>query len=242
MNEAPNLRAALVADLPEATGARLCLGVAGGTASGKTSVCEEIVRRFGEDHVALLRQDSYYRDLSGIDEVDRASRNFDHPTAIDSGLLLDHLLQLLRGSRVPVPVYDFAHHMRLARVQWVEPRFVILVEGTLVLADEELRRLMDVRIFVDTDPDLRLIRRLLRDIEGRGRRLEGVVEQYLGTVRPMHLELVEPSKRWADLVVPGGAANTVALDLICSHVERHLETHALTALSPARHNRRCPPQ
>jgi len=201
----------------------LIVGVAGGTGSGKTTVAETIVRRVGPDRIVSVHQDRYYRDLSHLDPERRAQRNFDHPDAVEEDLLVDHLGLLASGRPAPLPVYDFTRHVRLPEVEWVEPRPVILVEGILILAVAAVRERIDIKLFVDTDPDIRLIRRLTRDLAERGRSVSSVVDQWLGTVRPMHLEFVEPSKRCADLIIPEGGFNTVALDLVISRVEQALD-------------------
>ncbi|MEX1310947.1 MAG: uridine kinase [Candidatus Sulfomarinibacteraceae bacterium] len=203
-------------------GSVLVIGVAGGTGSGKTTVADEIIRRIGAHRLVLVHQDRYYRDLGHLEPEQRARRNFDHPDAIEESLMIEHLGLLRSGSRAPLPVYDFARHLRTREVDWVEPRQVILVEGILVLAVAGLRRLMDIKLYVDTDPDIRFIRRMNRDLTERGRTTASVVDQWLETVRPMHLEWVEPSKRFADLIIPEGGLNTVALDLIISRIEQQL--------------------
>jgi uridine kinase len=204
----------------------LCIGVAGGTGSGKTTVADEIVRRVGCDRIVTVHQDRYYRDLSHVEEPLRIRHNFDHPHAIDETLLVEHLELLKAGRDAPLPVYDFTRHVRSAEVERVEPRSVILLEGILVLAVPAVRELLDVKIFVDTDPDIRFIRRLQRDMAVRGRSLASVIEQYMTTVRPMHLEFVEPSKRWADVIIPEGGYNTVALDLVISRIQQMAPTAA----------------
>jgi uridine kinase len=196
----------------------LCIGVAGGTGSGKSTVASEIVRRVGPGRILIVNQDRYYRDLSHLDEADRVHHNFDHPAAIEESLLAYHLHNLKQGHSVELPVYDFTRHVRTTKVEQVAPQPVILVEGILILAIPALREILDVKIFVDTDADLRFIRRLRRDIAERGRTVEDVVAQYEATVRPMHLEFVEPSKRWADVIIPEGGFNTVALDLVISRI------------------------
>jgi uridine kinase len=199
---------------------RLCIGVAGGTGSGKTTVADEIVRRVGRERIAVVNHDRYYRDLSEVDESARLHHNFDHPNALETSLMIEHVRLLRAGRPAPLPVYDFTRHVRQHRVEWVEPRTVILVEGILIFWEAALRALLDVKIFVDTDADIRFIRRLGRDVRERGRTVESVVEQYLGSVRPMHLEFVEPSRRWADVIIPEGGFNRVALDLVISRVEQ----------------------
>lgn len=203
-------------------GSVLVIGVAGGTGSGKTTVADEIIRRIGAHRLVLVHQDRYYRDLGHLEPDQRARHNFDHPDAIEESLMIEHLGLLRSGSGAPLPVYDFARHLRTREVEWVEPRQVILVEGILVLAAAGLRRLMDIKLYVDTDPDIRFIRRMNRDLTERGRTTASVVDQWLETVRPMHLEWVEPSKRYADLIIPEGGFNTVALDLIISRIEQQL--------------------
>jgi uridine kinase len=198
----------------------LVIGVAGGTGSGKTTVADEIVRRVGSDRIVTVHQDRYYRDLSHLEEEDRVGRNFDHPDAIEEDLLIEHVALLRSGRAAPLPVYDFTHHVRTSDVDWAEARPIILLEGILILAVAGLRELLDIKLFVDTDADLRFIRRLDRDLVERGRSVRSVVDQYLGTVRPMHLEFVEPSKRFADVIIPEGGFNTVALDLIISRIEQ----------------------
>lgn len=196
----------------------LCIGVAGGTGSGKTTVADEIVRRVGSKRIVTVNQDRYYHDLAHLEDDERAHHNFDHPQAIEDRLLVEHLLLLKAGQSASLPCYDFARHVRLAATEWAEPRPVILLEGILILAIPRVRELLDVKIFVDTDADIRFIRRLRRDMIERRRSVDNIVEQYLATVRPMHLEFVEPSKRWADVIIPEGGFNTVALDLVISRI------------------------
>lgn len=215
--------AATAHGLPATPASRLCIGVAGGTGSGKTTVAREIVRRVGAERITVVHQDRYYRDLSSLALADRAQHNFDHPSAIDEAELVGHLEILRAGRPADLPVYDFARHVRTPEVEPTPARRVILVEGILILAIPEVRSLLDVKIFVDTDADIRFIRRLQRDLTERGRSLDSVVHQYLETVRPMHLEFVEPSKRWADVIIPEGGFNTVALDLVISRIERLLD-------------------
>jgi uridine kinase len=195
------------------------IGVAGGTGSGKTTVVREIVRRLGQDDVAVVQHDSYYRDRSSIPATERARINYDHPDALETPLLVEHLKVLLEGGTIEVPVYDFSTHTRTAQVVPVAPHKVVIVEGILVLAEPELRALMSIRVFVDTDADIRMIRRLRRDMRDRARTLESVVEQYQETVRPMHLEFVEPSKRHAHVIIPEGGENFVAVDMLVSRIE-----------------------
>ena len=195
------------------------IGVAGGTGSGKTTVVREIVSRLGPDDVVVVQHDSYYRDRSGMSPAERARVNYDHPDALETSLLVEHVGALLEGESVEVPVYDFSTHTRTAETVPLAPRKVVIVEGILVLAEPELQALMAIRVFVDTDPDIRMIRRLRRDMRDRGRTLESVVEQYLETVRPMHLEFVEPSKRHAHIIVPEGGENFVAVDMLVARID-----------------------
>lgn len=198
------------------------IGLAGGTGSGKTTVANAIVKRVGEERIAILSHDSYYRDFVDLpkDILDR--QNFDHPDSLESELLVRHLKALKQGMVVETPIYDFKVHCRAAESRRVEPRKVILVDGILIFAEPELRKLFDVKIYVDTDADIRLIRRLKRDIAERGRSVESVVAQYESTVRPMHMEFVEPSKRYADLIIPEGGENTVALDFLFARLRELL--------------------
>jgi uridine kinase len=198
------------------------IGIAGGTGSGKTTVANAIVKRVGEERIAILSHDSYYRDFVDLpkDILDR--QNFDHPDSLESELLARHLKALKQGMVVETPIYDFKLHRRAAESRRVEPRKVILVDGILIYAEPELRKLFDVKIYVDTDADIRLIRRLKRDIAERGRTVESVVAQYESTVRPMHMEFVEPSKRYADLIVPEGGENMVALDFLFARLRELL--------------------
>ena len=195
------------------------IGVAGGTGSGKTTVAHEILKRAGTSQISLIQHDAYYKDLGDLPLSQRAMQNFDHPDALDNELLIAHLEELKAGRAVEMPVYDFTTHTRTSEVQLVEPRRVILVEGILIFADSALRRIMDVKIYVDTDSDIRFIRRLERDLAERGRTMESVIRQYLATVRPMHQEFVEPSKRYADVIIPEGGFNEVAIDMIASRIK-----------------------
>lgn len=198
------------------------LGVAGGTGSGKTTVARAILHGIGKDRLAFIAQDSYYRQIEWENPEQLATHNFDHPSSIDTELLVSHLEALKRGEAVEVPVYDFVHHRRKSETLRMEPRRVVLVEGILLLAEPQIRELLDFRIYVDTDSDVRLKRRILRDIHERGRDLDDVLRQYMTTVRPMHLEFVEPSKRWADVIVPEGGENRVALEMVSARVEQLL--------------------
>jgi uridine kinase len=197
---------------------RIIIGVAGGTGSGKTTVSHAILERVGRDRIAYLQHDSYYRDRSHVPPEERANANFDHPDSLESELLARQLRSLKEGHSVEVPVYDFTTHTRKAETVRVEPRKVVLVEGILIFAEKALRDLMDIKVFVDTDADVRFIRRLQRDIAERGRTVESVIRQYTETVRPMHLEFVEPSKRYADLIIPEGGFNLTAIDMIVARI------------------------
>ena len=201
----------------------IIVGIAGGTGSGKTTVARSIHDRVGRDRIEWISHDSYYREFEGLDAEARHHINFDHPDSLESELLARHLDALAKGFPVEVPIYDFTTHARKTETHRVEPRKVIIVEGILVLAESELRKRIDIKLFVDTPPDIRFVRRLMRDIKTRGRSLESVVEQYMSTVRPMHEEFVEPSKRYADLIIPEGGENQVALDAIISRVEHLVE-------------------
>lgn len=198
------------------------VGVAGGTGSGKTTVSHTILERVGRERIAYLQHDSYYRDHRDLPMEERERINYDHPDSLETELLVQHLEALGEGRPVEVPVYDFKRHVRSEDRRLVEPRPVVLLEGILILADEALRAQLDVKVFVDADPDIRFIRRLRRDIEERGRTLDSVVRQYLESVRPMHQRFVEPSKRHADVIVPEGGFNTVALDLLAVHVRERI--------------------
>lgn len=201
------------------------LGVAGGTGSGKTTVAKRILQAVGEHRISFLAQDAYYRDIEWRDGDHLRRYNFDHPEAIDTELLVAHLEALKRGEPVEAPVYDFVTHRRAHHTLHIESRPVVVVEGILLLAEPAIRELLDFKIFVDTDSDVRLIRRLRRDIEQRGRSFEDVLRQYLTSVRPMHLEFVEPSKRYADVIVPEGGENKVAMGMVVARIEQLLAAH-----------------
>ncbi|MFQ5525476.1 MAG: uridine kinase [Thermoanaerobaculia bacterium] len=200
----------------------VALGVAGGTGSGKTTVARALLQAVGADRIAFLAQDAYYKDIDWESPEQLAARNFDHPDAVDNSLLVSHVRQLKEGQGVDVPVYDFVTHRRTADTVRVEARPVILLEGILLFVEPTLRSLLDFKIFVDTPSDVRFIRRLERDLSERGRTRESVIGQYLESVRPMHLEFVEPSKRWADVIVPHGGENKVALEMVEARVEQLL--------------------
>lgn len=198
------------------------LGIAGGTGSGKTTIASRIAEAVPASDVTVIEHDAYYRDLSHLPLPARHARNFDHPDALDTELLIQQLADLRAGSAIEVPAYDFATHTRRANARTVRPTPLVVVEGILVLAEPRLRALFDLKIYVDTDADMRLLRRLQRDIEERGRSFESVREQYYGSVRPMHLQFVEPSKRWADVIVPEGGDNRAAIELLVGKVEHVL--------------------
>ena len=203
--------------------AALVIGLAGGSGSGKTTVAQEILHRVGPDRIAFLQHDSYYKDLSGLPPTQHAQINFDHPNSLETDLLINHIASLRSGKSVEVPIYDFSADRRTKKTFTVQPQRVILVEGILIFTEAALRDMFDVKIFVDTDSDLRFIRRLERDITERGRTTESVIKQYQSTVRPMHLEFVEPSKRYADIIIPEGGYNTAALDMVVARIEALLK-------------------
>ena len=197
----------------------LVIGIAGGTGSGKTTVANVLLGRVGAHHMAYIAHDAYYKDLSDLPVIQRDLINFDHPDSLDTPLLIQHIQQLKQWQPVQLPVYDFKLHSRTSQTIPIQPQSVIIVEGILIFVEASLRELFDVKIFVDTDPDIRFIRRLQRDIAERGRTTESVIRQYLTTVRPMHLEFVEPSKRYADVIIPEGGLNTVAMDMVVARLE-----------------------
>ena len=201
----------------------IVIGIAGGSGSGKTTVANKILGRVGADRIASLAHDAYYRDLSHLSQARRIEVNFDHPDSLETELMSRHIQELKSWRPIDLPIYDFTHHRRTEQTIRVEPQRVILVEGILIFAEPLLRNLFDVKIFVDTDADLRLIRRLQRDITERGRTTETVIRQYLTTVRPMHLEFVEPSKRYADVIIPEGGFNEVAMDMVTTRIEALLK-------------------
>ena len=202
----------------------LVIGIAGGSGSGKTTVANLIVERVGAEYIAFLPHDAYYKDLSDLPPSQRATVNFDHPNSLDSDLLYKHIIELKNLRPIDLPVYDFKTHSRTSLSVHIEPHPLILVEGILIFVEANIRQLFDVKIYVDTDADIRFIRRLQRDILERGRTTESVIQQYLNTVRPMHLEFVEPSKRYADIIIPEGGLNTVAVDMVVARLESLLRT------------------
>jgi uridine kinase len=196
----------------------IVFGVAGGTASGKTTVAETILDAVGASQAAYLSHDAYYRDMIHLPLKERAKLNYDHPDSLETELLIKHVEQLIAGHSVEVPIYDFTEHRRTEETRTVDPSPIILIDGILIFTNPELRDLMDIKVYVDTDADVRFIRRLQRDMNERSRSLESVIEQYMGTVRLMHLEFVEPSKRYADVIVPFGGLNRVAMDMVVAQL------------------------
>ncbi|GAB3050541.1 uridine kinase [Virgibacillus ainsalahensis] len=195
------------------------IGVAGGSGSGKTSVTHSICKRFSDQTILVIEQDYYYKDQSHLPLEERLNTNYDHPLAFDNDLLIEHLHELLQHRSIEKPVYDYRIHTRSDKVIAVEPKDVIILEGILILDDPRLVDLMDIKVFVDTDADVRIIRRLLRDIKERGRTLDSVIEQYTNNVRPSHLQFIEPTKRYADIIIPEGGQNLVAIDIMASKIE-----------------------
>jgi uridine kinase len=200
----------------------ILVGIAGGTGSGKTSFTERLAQRLGPERCVILAHDNYYKDGSALSPEERTAVNYDHPDAFDTALLVDDLQDLKAGRPVPLLTYDHAHYTRRVLSDPLDPHPVILLEGILVLAEEALRRLMDIKLFIDTDADVRILRRLRRDLKERGRSFESVEKQYLDSVRLMHLEFVEPSKRYADLIIPEGARNEVALEAVVARIKAML--------------------
>jgi uridine kinase len=200
----------------------LVIGIAGGTGSGKTTVTNAILDRLDKTRVVVMQHDSYYRDLSTYGEVTPDTINFDHPDSLETHLMIQHIRELKAGQSIDEPIYNFTTHRRLDSTRRLNPKEIIIIDGILIFIEKELRELMDVKIFVDTDADERLIRRIRRDILERGRSMESVMQQYMRTVKPMHLEFVEPSKHWADIIIPRGAMNTVAIDMVVSKISMML--------------------
>ena len=196
----------------------ILIGVCGGTGSGKTTIARKIIEAVGPERVIFLQQDAYYHDLSQITLEERHRVNFDHPSSLDFSLLKEHSRTLLEGKPIEQPIYNFATHTRTGKYQRIEPRPIVIIDGILIFAEEGLREMMDLKVFVDTEADLRFIRRLERDIRERGRTAEAVVHQYLATVRPMHMELVEPSRRHADIIIPEGGHNQISIELIAAWI------------------------
>ena len=200
------------------------LGIAGGTGSGKTTVARAIVQQIGEEQIAYLEHDAYYRDLSHMSTEDRRRVNFDHPDAFETELLVEHVQALISGQSVEQPIYSYEDSVRTEHTRRVDPKPLVVIEGILVLENYALQSLMDIKIFVDTDDDIRLLRRVRRDTEERGRSLEGILGQYEATVRPMHLAFVSPSRRHADVIIPNGGRNHVAISMVADGLRRRLET------------------
>jgi len=200
----------------------LVIGIAGGTGSGKTTLTNRLKERFGKD-ISVIRHDDYYRSQHDISFEERVKTNYDHPDSFETDLLIEHLKQLKNGHSIECPVYSFSEHTRTKETRKIDPTKVIIVEGILIFQNPELLNMLDIRIFVDTDPDVRILRRILRDVKERGRSLDSVVTQYLSTVKPMHEQFVEPSKRNADIIVLEGGYNLVALDMIIQRIQGHVE-------------------
>ncbi len=197
----------------------LVIGIAGGTGSGKTSVTGKILEFLDKNHVLVIQHDSYYKDLDAFGGRRPGEINYDHPDSLETGLLIQHLRELRNGKKIEQPLYNFTTHRRLPSNQTLEPREIIILEGILIFVEKELRDLMDVKIFIDADADERLLRRIRRDILERGRSIESVMQQYMNTVKPMHLEFVEPSKHWADIIIPRGAENSVGIDMVVAKIK-----------------------
>lgn len=202
----------------------LIIGVAGGSGSGKTTVVRHIIDSVGEENIVLLQHDSYYRDLKHLPFEERSKQNFDHPSSLETELMIRHINALKEGYQVEVPIYDFTEHIRKEETTVVFPKKVVLVDGILIFSEKGLRRKMDIKLYVDTDDDIRLLRRIRRDILERDRSLENVLEQYEDYVRPMHLEFVEPSKRYADIIIPRGGENEVALQMVNALIQERLKS------------------
>lgn len=201
----------------------MIIGICGGTGSGKTTIARSIVETVGEQNVVLIEQDSYYRNLSDMPLDERHQANFDHPDSIDSDMLVNHIMRLKQGLTVEMPLYDFKTHTRSDRIEMIQPKPVVLVEGILIFAEPRVLSLLDVRVYVDTPDDIRLMRRLRRDFTERGRSLERTLDQYARTIRPMHFEFVEPSKRHADIIIPEGGQTGVSVDFLCGLVREKLK-------------------
>lgn len=197
----------------------MVVGIAGGTGSGKTTLSFSILKHLGRDKIAYLPHDAYYRDQKELPFEERVKVNYDHPDSLETSLLVEHINQLRQGNAIEMPVYDFTIHNRKQETIRVQPKQIVLVEGILIFVEKTLRELFNMKIYVDTDPDIRFIRRLKRDLEERNRTMQSVVDQYLNTVRPMHLEFVESSKRYADIIVPQGGLNPVALDMVIARLK-----------------------
>ena len=197
----------------------ILIGITGGTGSGKSSIADAIYSSFSTECIAMIQQDMYYKDQSHLSMEERVKTNYDHPRAFDNDLLINHLETLMKGESIDKPIYDFSCHNRAKETIKIHPRRIIIVEGILVLEDERLRDLLDIKVYVDTDADIRILRRLVRDINERGRTVDSVVTQYLEVVRPMHLQFTEPTKRYADIIVPEGGQNKVAIDILVTKIK-----------------------
>jgi uridine kinase len=202
------------------------VGIAGGTGSGKTTVSDRIIAGLGHDHVILIDHDAYYKDLLKFNGLTPAEINYDHPSALDTDLMIEHIKKLKAGQPIYKPLYDFTTHHRKDETVFIEPKHIIIIDGILIFTEEELRDLCDLKIFIDTDADERILRRLNRDLIERGRSFDSVFNQYLNTVKPMHLQFVEPSKRWADIIIPRGGSNLVAIDTVISKINEMIKKHA----------------
>ncbi|MGL4875715.1 MAG: uridine kinase [Clostridium sp.] len=201
----------------------ILIGITGGTGSGKSTIADAIFNSFSDDCIGMIQQDAYYKSQNHLTMDERVKTNYDHPKAFDNDLLISHLKSLIDGEAIRKPIYDFTIHNRVEETVLVNPKDIIIVEGILILEDERIRDLLDIKVYVDTDADIRILRRLLRDIEERGRTVDSVVEQYLEVVRPMHMQFTEPTKRYADIIVPEGGHNKVAIDILVSKVKDTLQ-------------------
>ncbi|WP_297519532.1 uridine kinase [uncultured Clostridium sp.] len=201
----------------------ILIGITGGTGSGKSTIAKEIYAKFSEECIAMMEQDSYYKDQSHLTPEDRCKTNYDHPNAFDNDLLVKHLSDLLEGKDIEKPVYDFTNHNRSVEKVNVETKEIIIVEGILVLEDPRIRELLDIKIYVDTDADVRIIRRMVRDINERGRTIESVINQYLNVVKPMHNQFTEPTKKYADIIIPEGGRNKVAIDIMVAKIKQVID-------------------
>ncbi|MCI7031436.1 MAG: uridine kinase [Clostridium sp.] len=196
----------------------ILIGITGGTGSGKSTIADALYSNFSKDRITMIQQDMYYKDQSHLSMEERVKTNYDHPMAFDNDLLVEHLQKLIKGEAIEKPRYDFTIHNRAKDTTTVEPREIIIVEGILILEDERIRDLLDIKVYVDTDADIRILRRLVRDINERGRTVESVIDQYLKMVRPMHMEFTEPTKRYADIIIPEGGHNYVAIDILMAKI------------------------
>lgn len=196
----------------------ILIGITGGTGSGKSTIADALYSNFSKDRITMIQQDMYYKDQSHLSMEERVKTNYDHPMAFDNDLLVEHLQKLIKGESIEKPRYDFTVHNRAKDTTTVEPREIIIVEGILILEDERIRNLLDIKVYVDTDADIRILRRLVRDIDERGRTVESVIDQYLTMVRPMHMEFTEPTKRYADIIIPEGGHNYVAIDILMAKI------------------------